>query len=374
VRAAGAWRAAFLSLACLIPLGPVAAAGQSHPPAALRLVAYGDDEGTCRRWNERTPKGPPCQASTYTPGPAACPRGENARRALLLRYLRDRAEAVHAILHTGDFVRFDRAVDRYAEALGPLVAQFFPTTGGDQEFRAGRFRAFIERYVPHIALGDRAGGNAPRCHLCYHAYLKTPAMPFGLHVVALENPDQYGDEKAFYKAHCAPTHDLYRAPRGGAAARQLAWLQETLGAVTHQRAAPGRAADALVVLTHRPVPLGREGAAELRDLFARAGVDLVLGGNIHAYARGEAQGVHYFVAGVTGDRLVGGCAEFLPPGYPVCRPEAPLRHAAPECGGTECDHFLEIAIARHRVTVRARLIDRLPGDDARETVTWPRTR
>ena len=80
------------------------------------------------------------------------------------------------------------------------------------------------------------------------------------------------------------------------------------------------------------------------------------------------------VTGVPGDRLVGGCTEFLPPGYTVCRPESSRRHAAAECGRTECDHFLEIAIARETVTVRARLIDRLPGNEAMEAVTWARPR
>jgi hypothetical protein len=369
----GRWRAAPV-VPLLLFLCYAHAAAQAPGSDALRLVAYGDDEGTCRRWNERASKGPPCQTSAHTPGPSACPRGQNARLAELLRHLREQADGVHAILHTGDFVRHDRNVDRYAAALGPLVGRFFPTTGGDQEFRAGRFRAFIERHAPHIALGDRAVGDFPRCRLCYHVYWKTPDIPFGLHVVSLENPDQYGDEKAFYKPHCAPTHDLYRAPRGGAAAGQFAWLRETLDTVAQQRAGPGRPADAAIVLTHRPVPLAGDGSADLVALFARARVDLVLGGNVHAYARGEAQGVHYFVTGVTGDRLVGGCTAFLPRGYTVCRPETPWRHAAAECGGTECDHFLELLIARETVTVRARLIDRLPGDQAMETVTWARPR
>ncbi len=226
----------------------------------------------------------------------------------------------------------------------------------------------------HIALGDRSAGAEPRCRLCYHASLKAPAVPLGLHVVALENPDQYGDEKGFYKPHCAPTHDLYRAPRGGAAARQFAWLEETLAEVARRRAVPGRAADALIVLTHRPVPLRDEGAGDLRALFARHGVDLVIAGNVHVYARGGAQGVHYFVTGVAGDRLVGGCRELLPPGYAACRPETSLRHPAPECAGTECDHFLDIAIAPAAVSVQARLIDALPGDVTMDTVTWERLR
>ena len=80
------------------------------------------------------------------------------------------------------------------------------------------------------------------------------------------------------------------------------------------------------------------------------------------------------VTGVTGDPLVGGCTEFLPPGYPVCRPESSRRRGAGECGGTECDRFLEIAIARETVTVRACLIHRLPGNEAMEAVTWARPR
>jgi hypothetical protein len=361
-----------LGIALALPAPP----GHALEPAAevARAIAFGDDEGTCRRWNERISPASPCGPAAYRPGPAACPRGENARHARLLRYLEERPSGVHALLHAGDFVRFDRDVDRYAASLGPLAARFFPTTGGDQEFLAGRFRAFVERHAPHIALGDQANGGQPRCRLCYQAYLKTPAMPFGLHVVALENPDQYGDEKAFYKPHCALTHDLYRAPRGDAAARQFAWLEETLRAVARRRAEPAHAADALVILTHRPVPLQDEGAADLRALFARTHVDLVIGGNIHVYARGEAEGVHYFVTGVAGDPGVGGCKEFMPRGYAACRPHQSLRHPAPECGGTECDHFLDIAIAPDRITVRARLLDPLPAEATMDTATWTRVR
>jgi len=359
-----------------VALGLPAAQGPGLEPApgVVRVVAFGDDEGTCARWGERLPPVAPCGPAAYHPGPAACPRGENARHAKLLRHLREAAPAVHAVLHAGDFVRFDRDVDRYAASLGPLAARFFPTTGGDQEFLAGRFRAFVERHAPHIALGDRANGRQPRCRLCYHAYLKAPAMPLGLHIVALENPDQYGAEKGFYKPHCAPTHDLYRAPRGEAAARQLAWLEETLGAVAGGRADPAHAGDALIVLTHRPVPLQDQGAADLRALFARSRVDLVIGGNVHVYARGEAEGVHYFVTGVVGDRWVVGCPEFLAPAYPTCRPTRSFRHAAPECGGTECDHFLDIAIAADRITVRARLLDPLPAEADMDTATWMRNR
>ena len=374
MRPAAAGAASLLLLGLTLGLPAASGPGLEPAPGVVRVVAFGDDEGACNRWEERLPPTAPCVPAAYRPGPAACPRGENARHAKLLRHLREGAPAAHAVLHAGDFVRFDRDVDRYAASLGPLAARFFPTTGGDQEFLAGRFRAFVERHAPHIALGDRTNGRRPRCHLCYHAYLKDPAMPFGLHIIALENPDQYGGEKGFYKPHCAPTHDLYRAPRGEAAAGQFAWLQEELGAAAGRRAEPAHAADALIVLTHRPVPLQDEGAADLRALFARTHVDLVIGGNIHAYARGEAEGVRYFVTGVAGDRLVGGCSEFLSPGYPTCRPTTSFRHAAQECGGTECDHFLEILIAADRITVQARLIDPLPAAASMDTLTWTRGR
>ena len=77
---------------------------------------------------------------------------------------------------------------------------------------------------------------------------------------------------------------------------------------------------------------------------------------------------------MTGDRLVGGCMELLPRGYDACRPQESTRHAAPECAGTECDHFLDIAIASRTVSVRARLIDPLPADAAMDTLTWTRGR
>lgn len=366
-----------LAALLVLALGGGAAApdarAQARAPDAVRLAAYGDDEGTCRRWNEPPAGGTGCEETPYRPGRWACPRGENPRLASLLAWLRSQAAAFHAVLHSGDFVRFDRDVGRYGAALGPLAGRFFPTTGGDQEFQAGRFRAFVERHAPHIRLGDRAGPGGPRCALCYHAYVKSPEMPLGVHVVSLENPDQYGDEKGFYKANCSPTHNLYSAPRGDAAAQQFAWLRETLEETARLRKEPGRARDAVVVLTHRPPPLRSAGTEDLRDLFARTGVDLVIAGDIHVYARGEAQGVHYFVTGVAGD-FPTGCGTLLPRGYDECRPEVPGRRPAPECDRTACDHFLDIAITPDRITVRARLIDRLPADAAMEVVTWPRRR
>lgn len=365
---------AAISAALVLLAAAPPAAPQAPPAPAVRLAAYGDDEGSCLRWNQQKLPGGPCEAGPYRPGAAACPRGENPRLARLLAYLRAREAAYHGVLHAGDFVRFDGDVARYAAALGPLAGRFYPTTGGDQEFRGGKFRAYVERHASHIRLGDRRGPRDPRCTLCYHAYLRAPGMPLGVHVVSLENPDQYGDEKGLYKANCSLTHNLYTSPRGDAAAAQFAWLQETLEEAARRRREPGQGADAVVVLTHRPVPIRSAGTQDLRDLFARAGVDLVIAGDIHAYARGEAQGVRYFVTGVTGDRLVGGCREFMPRGYAECRPVASGRHAAPECDGTECDHFLDIAVTPATLTVRARLIDRLPTDEAMDTVTWERRR
>jgi hypothetical protein len=141
-RIAGAFLLTFLALGLAsLPAGTLGAEA-----GVLRVVAFGDEEGRCARWNERLAVPGPCEPVPYRPGPAACPRGENARRPKLLAYLRDQGDAVHAVLNAGDFVRFDRDVDANAAALGRLRDRFFPTTGGEQEFLSGRLLDIAGRH------------------------------------------------------------------------------------------------------------------------------------------------------------------------------------------------------------------------------------
>jgi hypothetical protein len=58
------------------------------------------------------------------------------------------------------------------------------------------------------------------------------------------------------------------------------------------------------VLSHRPI---YNQSRSLVELFDRYGVDLVLSGNLHVYARTHSRHTLYVVSGIAGDRAVGGC-------------------------------------------------------------------
>jgi predicted phosphodiesterase len=111
-----------------------------------------------------------------------------------------------------------------------------------------------------------------------------------------------GAPAAHYSFDRGPVHFvLADSHNGGIGAADLAWLREDLGST----AQPLK----MVFLHHPPFdPDGTDhimayGNESFMDLMAEQGVDYVFAGHIHAYARGERDGVTYLITGGGGAPL-----------------------------------------------------------------------
>jgi predicted phosphodiesterase len=111
-----------------------------------------------------------------------------------------------------------------------------------------------------------------------------------------------GAPAAHYSFDHAPVHlTLADSHNGGISAGELAWLREDLSAITQ----PVK----MVFLHHPPFdPDGTDhimayGNDAFMALMAEREVDYVFAGHIHAYARGERDGVEYVITGGAGAPL-----------------------------------------------------------------------
>jgi len=263
------------------------------PAPTLRLIAFGDNEGVIAR-----PGNDPAQKNPVLP------------RLLEILRQQDQQTRIDLLLHTGDFVRFDPSPQLFMQALGPFLERFYPTTGGEEEFLQGKYWAFL-RAVPHLRdlVLRRVAGD----HNSFEPYYAVAYK--GLHLISLHNPENYGEYQRYPEL---AGYDLFRPDHPNQ--QQYRWLVEQLAAIrSHQ----GDQAP-IVVLSHRPI---YNQSHSLVELFDRYGVDLVLSGNMHVYARAHSRHTLYIVSGIAGDRAVGGCEvlnnpladEFLDP-YQRCFP------------------------------------------------------
>jgi predicted phosphodiesterase len=119
----------------------------------------------------------------------------------------------------------------------------------------------------------------------------------------LDNYLQYsGATAAHYSFDRPPVHlTMADSHNGGISAAELAWLREDLAATTQSIK--------MVFLHHPPFdPDGTDhvmayGKGPFMALMAEMGVDYVFAGHIHAYARGERDGVVYLYTGGAGAPL-----------------------------------------------------------------------
>jgi predicted phosphodiesterase len=114
-----------------------------------------------------------------------------------------------------------------------------------------------------------------------------------------------GAPAAHYAFDYGPVHfTLADSHNGGISAAELAWLREDLSAT--------RQPVKMVVLHHPPFdPDGTDhimayGRQNFMALMAELEVDYVFAGHIHAYARGERDGVTYLITGGAGAPLYAG--------------------------------------------------------------------
>ncbi|MBI4639415.1 MAG: metallophosphoesterase [Candidatus Tectomicrobia bacterium] len=317
------WPLRALSVILSLPLLFVALlmAFAEQDSKAVRIIAFGDDEGVTQR-----------------PG-RDLNRKNLFHRQLIehLKTLEQKGEQIDLILHTGDFVRFDPGPDLYIESLGPLLEKFYPTTGGDEEFLQGHYTDFIKR-TPHLwKLVEKRieeDGNSSE----YYYYTRQK----GVHILSLFSPDEYG-EPGEYKSR-----DFFQA--SNKELPQYMWLLNTLERIRNKEQDDG----VIIVLSHRPI---FNYSKHLVELFDKYHVDLVLGGNIHVYAKQTYKNTLYIVTGITGDWAVGGCErlnENLSPDFIVkydpCLPEKFVNRRLSY--DYVWDHYLDITVRGKEIDVK----------------------
>jgi predicted phosphodiesterase len=177
-------------------------------------------------------------------------------RRLLETVARDNVEF---LIHTGDLV-YDKGTEAQWQKFQTLMADFplpfYPVPGN------------------HDGLGGKLDG--------YLAYSGAPAAHYSF--------DQGSAHFAFADSH-----------NGGVTAAELDWLRDNLGAASQPLK--------IVVLHHPPFdPDGTDhvmafGNNKFMRLMAEMDVDYVFTGHIHAYVRGQRDGVEYVISGGAGSIL-----------------------------------------------------------------------
>lgn len=232
-------------------------------PAAV-AVAVKQPAGTVG-WATASPSPTTEPSPTTAPAEAAEVRfavcGDSHNSARPFRRLLERVvqDDVEFLIHTGDLV-YDRGTEDQWQKFETLMADFplpfYPVPGN------------------HDGLGGKLDG--------YLAHSGAPA--------------------AHYSFEQGPAHfALADSHNGGLTAAELDWLREGLSATTQ----PVK----IVVLHHPPFdPDGTDhvmafGNNKFMRLASELDVDYVFTGHIHAYTRGERDGVHYVITGGAGRTL-----------------------------------------------------------------------
>jgi predicted MPP superfamily phosphohydrolase len=314
----------------LLMLGCTANSGSQTPATALRIVAFGDNEGVIAR-------------------PGDDPLQKNPALPRLLEILRQEDEhtPIDLLLHTGDFVRFDATPQLFMQALGPFLRRFYPTSGGDEEFLQGKYWTFL-RAVPHLhhTVLQRIAGDHNGFEPYYAVHYR------GIHVISLHNPDNYGDPK---RSPEFAGYDLFSPDHANR--QQYRWLVAQLEEIRVRRRDQGL----IIVLSHRPV---YNQSRHLVALFDRYRVDLVLSGDFHVYGRARGQHTLYLVTGIAGDRAVGGCEKLNDPladgflgDYRPCFPE--LGTFRKDTFAYHYDHYIDLRL--HGWTIQGKAVEVADG-------------
>lgn len=250
----------------------------------------------------------------------------------------DKNDKIDAILHTGDFVRFDPDETYYTKFLGDFLGRFYPTSGGDQEFYLGKYERFINA-VPHLKMlyTQRASTDGNGLEYYYHTIVKNT------HIVSLYSPDDFRDEENIqYKGQ-----NIYSNPES----LQFKWLENLLFSIRNSKDQRP-----IIVISHGPI---FNGSRILIKLFDKYKVNLVLNGDTHAFAHKKYNNTEYFVTGMMGDRYLGGC-EYLNSKknpyyleeYSDCFPENPITRKKGDKFYFAKDHYLDIKISKNSLKVK----------------------
>lgn len=289
------------------------------------FVAWGDEEGVIKR-------------------PGDDINDKNEALPVLMKHIErlDETKKIDAILHVGDFVRFDPNETYYKKFLGDkFLDRFYPTTGGDQEFYFGRYLNFVKN-VPHLKKlwVDRAIKDGNGNELYYHTIVKNT------HIISLYSPDEYRDKER----NPEYTGQNFYASKN---VTQYKWLENTLKDIRINK----KDSKPIIVISHGPI---FNGSKILLELFAQYKVNLVLNGDAHILAYKEYKGTKYFVTGMAGDRALGSCEpmndkkyEFYTDDYSFCIPEKDMFRKKGEKFIFNKDHYLDIYIDENDVEVHA---------------------
>jgi 3',5'-cyclic AMP phosphodiesterase CpdA len=262
-----------------LPAGPEAPTATpegeaTEPPAGPELpTATPEGEATEPPAGPELPTEPPdveatptvTPTLTVTPssaGPVLCFAvcGDSRNNPAVYRRVLDSvmAGASEFLLNTGDLVNegTEAQWQGFQETMAGFALPFYPVPGN------------------HDGLDGELDG--------YLAYSGAPAA-------------HYSFDRGTVHFTLADSHN------GGISAAELTWLREDLSATSQPLK--------MVVLHHPPFdPDGTDwimayGAEPFMDLMAEQGVDYVFAGHIHAYARGERDGVEYIITGGAGAPL-----------------------------------------------------------------------
>lgn len=251
----------------------------------------------------------------------------------------DKNDAINAILHTGDFVRFDPNEKYHQKFLGDYLSKFYPTSGGDQEFYYNRYYNFLIN-TPHLKklYLDRSVKDGNGLELYYNTIINDT------HIISLYSPDDYRD---YDKSPQFRGQNFYVKKD----TIQYKWLENLLEEirVTNHDARP------IIILSHGPI---FNQSKLLVELFEKYKVELVLNGDAHILAHKQYKGTNYIITGMMGDRYLGGCEEdekspeFIEK-YGLCLPEEMINRKKGEPFKFHKDHYLDIHISKNYLKVQA---------------------
>lgn len=306
----------FLFALSFIAPNAIAADSSAH------FIAWGDEEGIIKRKGEDL-------------------KDQNEVLPLTMKRITelDKKNKIDAILHTGDFVRFDPDESYYKKFLGSFSSRFYPTTGGDQEFYLGRYGRFVEA-IPHLKMlyAQRASTDGNGLEYYYNTIINNT------HIISLYSPDEYRDEEnTQYRGQ-----NFYSNPDS----IQFKWLDNLLFNI-RENAKDQRP---IIIISHGPI---FNDSKLLVETFAKYKVNLVLNGDVHAFAHKSYKGTEYFVTGMMGDRYLGGCEalnssksdDFIET-YNDCFPAKQITRKKGDKFFFAQDHYLDINISQSKLEVK----------------------
>ncbi|MFN8674434.1 MAG: metallophosphoesterase [Candidatus Sericytochromatia bacterium] len=297
------------------------------------FIAWGDEEGFLRR-----PEVPVKSQDVLDKDP-------NVTLPILMRNieLTDSKDKIDALLHVGDFVRFDPSPKYYQNFLGKYLNIFYPTSGGDQEFFFNRYYNFVVN-TPHLKklYVERAKKDGNGLELYYHTTVKNT------HIISLYSPDEYREPE---KTPQFDGQNFFKYKN-----TQFIWLNNILEEIREKN----KDNRPIIIISHGPM---FNQSKMITDMFEKYKVNLVLNGDAHVLAHKYHKGTHYIISGIMGDAAVGGCysdkeeeeAKLKNPNYiekyEICLPKQDYIRKKADPFKFIYDHYLDIHISEKSLKV-----------------------